>query len=483
MLAMFLAAIEGTIVATAMPSIAARLGAVSLYGWVFSAYLLMQAVTTPLFGKLSDTFGRKPVFIVGLLVFMLGSALCGFASSMQMLVLFRLVQGIGAGAVQPITITLVGDLYSLQERPRVQALMASLWGVSSIVGPLAGGFIVEHVSWRWIFWMNVPFGLLTILLISLFLHEKMEHRSPAVDYAGAMLLLVGLSSILLALTQGAVWGWAQTLPLVAAFAVSLVAFVYQERRAPDPVMHLELWSNPLIARANAATLTSGVAMIGLISFIPTFVQGVQGRSAVVAGLTLAGMTLGWPIASVVAGRLFVRLGVQILARAGGVLVVFGALLIALFADLGPLLLAPATFVMGAGFGLLNPTFIVAIQTSVAWTQRGTATATNLLMRMLGNAMGAAVFGGVLNLHMHRYLSDHAAGRGLSLDSIQELLDDRFSSGAPSSSEVLGVLRNGLSESLHLVFWGVFLAAITTLAISWRVPDLHPVVPPDEAPMA
>ena len=482
MLAMFLAAIEGTIVATAMPSIAARLGGVSLYGWVFSAYLLMQAVTTPIFGKLSDLFGRKHVFMVGIGIFLVGSLACGLATSMEMLIGFRLLQGIGAGAVVPITVTLIGDLYSLAERGRVQGYTASVWGVSSIVGPLAGGVIVERASWSWIFWLNLPVGLLTILLIALFLHESVERKPPAIDYLGAGLLLVGLSSLLLALTEAAEWGLLRVLPLLALFGVSLAAFLRQERRAADPVVHLELWNNPLIALANVATLTAGLVMIGLISFVPTFVQGVLGRPALVAGLTLAGMTLGWPIASVIAGRLFLRVGVRPMARAGGVAVCVGGLLIPLVANRGPLWLAPATFVIGAGFGLLNTTFIVAIQTSVPWTQRGTATAANMLMRMVGNAAGAAVFGGLLNFNMARYLREQAPGSGLTVDSAQALLGERLANGAAPSGAALTVLRTGLSESLHLVFWGVLVASAATLLVSWRVPDLHPAEAPQEAPV-
>ncbi|MBW3629993.1 MAG: MFS transporter [Gemmatimonadetes bacterium] len=482
MLAMFLSAIEGTIVATAMPSIAARLGGVSLYGWVFSSYLLMQAGTTPIFGKLSDLFGRKHVFIIGIVIFLAGSVLCGFARSMEMLVFFRLLQGIGAGAVQPITVTLVGDLYSLQERGRVQGYMASVWGVSSIVGPLAGGIVVERASWAWIFWLNVPVGLLTIGMIALYLHEDVERKKARIDYLGAALLLLGLSSLLLALTEAAEWGFLRVLPLFALFVGAGVAFVRQERRAAEPVVQMELWRNPLIALANAATLMAGLAMIGLISFVPTFVQGVQGRSALAAGLTLAGMTLGWPIASVIAGRLFVRLGVRPIARTGGVAVCIGGLLVVLVAEAGPILLAPATFVMGVGFGLLNTTFIVAIQTSVAWTQRGAATAANMLMRLVGNAAGAAVFGGLLNLHMARYLREHAPGSGLTVDNVQSLLNPG-TPGSPASPPFASVLQAGLSESLHLVFWGVFAAAAATMIAAWLVPDLHPAKVPEEAPVA
>jgi EmrB/QacA subfamily drug resistance transporter len=471
-LAMILAAIEGTIVATAMPSIAAKLGGFALYSWVFSSYLLMQAVMTPVFGKLSDLYGRKPVLMAGVVVFLVGSALCGLATSMTALIAFRFLQGAGAGAVLPTTATLAGDLYSLEERGRVQGYLASVWGIASIIGPLLGGIIVQSADWHWIFWLNIPFGVVALVLLGRYLHENVEHRERQIDFAGAALLLVGLSTLMLALTQGGAWGARVAWPLVGASAVALTMFLRRQRSAPDPMMHLELWSNRVIRLGNVAILLAGVAMIGLITFLPTYVQGVLGRSALVAGFALSAMSVGWPIASVSAGRLFVRLGVKRIVRAGGIAVTTGALVIALLAPLGPLVVGVGSFVIGAGFGLLNTTFIVAIQTSVDWAQRGVATASNMLMRNLGNAVGAALFGGVLNLSMTRYLRRRDLADRVSLDSVRELVGE----GAPGigglDPATAALLRDGLTGSLHLVFWGIVICALTILAISWRVPDLE-----------
>ncbi len=297
MLAAFMGAIEATIVATALPSIAAEIGGFSLYSWVFSAYLLMQAISTPIFGKVADLLGRKPAFIVGVGIFLVGSVACGLAPSMGWLVAFRFIQGIGAGAVQPIVIILAGDLYPLAERGRVQGFLSSVWGFSSIVGPLAGGLMVHQFGWPWIFWMNVPFGVIAVVLSTLYLHEDVSREELSVDYPGALLLLAALGPLMLALTQGSSWGVPAAAGLVALSAVGFALFVRQERRAADPLMHLELWASPLIRNANLATLTTGVMMIGIISFLPTYVQGVLGGSAVLAGFSQTAMSMGSTIAS------------------------------------------------------------------------------------------------------------------------------------------------------------------------------------------
>jgi EmrB/QacA subfamily drug resistance transporter len=456
--AMFMAAIEATIVATAMPSIVTKLGGLALYSWVFSAFLLMQAVTTPVYGKLSDLFGRKRVFMIGISIFLLGSVLCGLAWSMAALVAFRVVQGLGAGAVQPLAVTLIGDLYTIEERGRIQGYVASVWGTSAILGPLAGALIVQHAHWAWIFWLNVPFGLVALALSGRYLHEKAARKKPAVDYAGAALLLVFLSTLMLVLTQGSRWGLAGIAPLVAAGAIAFLLFVRQERSAPDPIMHLELWKKRMVALANLATLAGGVAMMGVIGFLPVSIQGVLGGSALAAGFALCAMSLGWPIASVVAGRLLLRVGMRRLARFGGATVFLGSLVVALAADRDAFAAGAGSFVMGVGFGVLNTTFIVSIQASVDWSQRGVATASNILMRILGNALGAAVFGGVLNLALRHALGE--SGAAALLGSAQDLL----------GGEASGAFRLGLASGLHWVFAVVALVSAVTLAASWMMPD-------------
>jgi len=446
-LAMLLAAMEATIVATAMPSIAASVGGFSWYGWVFSSYLLMQAVTTPVFGKLADLYGRKPVFLVGTAIFLAGSALCALAPTMQWLVFFRLLQGTGAGAITPTVITLAGDLYTLAERGKVQAYLSSVWGISSIVGPLAGGLIVEHFGWPWIFWINLPIGLFSGVLMTLCLHEKVEKRRLRLDLLGAFLLLLGLGALMLSLTLG-------RFELAVLALVAGAFFVWQERRAPDPVVQLALWRQPVVLRGNLTVLAIGIAMLGLIGFVPTYVQAVLGYSPLVAGFAMSAMCIGWPLSAMLAGRLLLSIGVRSLVRSGAVISLAGAGQIALTASYGPVWVGVGSFLVGVGFGLLNTSFMIAIQTSVPWEKRGMATSGVLLMRNLGNSLGASALGALLNDHM-RHL-------GMSLDQVRDLM---------TQAAQLPLLRIALGESLQLVFWAVFAAVALGGMCAWNVPNL------------
>ena len=470
-LAMFMAAIEATIIATSMPTIVARLGDMPLYSWVFSSYLLMQAVSVPIYGKLSDLFGRKRVFLFGLSTFLAGSVLCGLAQSMATLVAFRFLQGLGAGAVQPLAMTLIGDLYEVEERARVQAYVSSVWGISSIVGPMSGALIVQYLDWAWVFWVNVPFAVAAIIIVSLHLHEDIEHKRPDIDYAGAGFLLAGLSGLMLMLTHIADLTLPRLLGLTAIVAAAAVLFIRQEQRARDPMVNLSLWKTPLVAVANSATLVAGIAMIGVLNYLPTFVQGVLGTSAMVAGLTVSSMSIGWPLASLTGGRLLLRVGSRKVARAGGIALFSGSLILALFADAGVLVAAAGAFVLGMGMGLLHISFLISIQSSVPWSQRGAATASYILMRILGSAIGSAIFSGLLNYSVQRYLENHGLTERLSIDDVQSLLDGADTAHAMSASAT-DSLRAGLSYSLHWVLWGVFLAAVVALVIAWSAKEMN-----------
>ena len=247
MLAMFLAAVEGTIVATAMPSIVSSLGGFSLYSWVFSIYLLAEAVSIPIYGKLADIFGRKPVFLFGMTLFLLGTALCGLSNSMVQLILCRGLQGIGAGAVMPMATTMVSDLYTLRERPRVQGALSSVWAIASVIGPALGGFIVDQLTWHWVFFVNIPFGIASATILIIYLRENVTRLQPQIDYAGAMILVIAIGALMMMLVQGGTaWAWLSTPTLILAVTsgVSFGLFILQEKRAPEPLLPLDLMVDP-----------------------------------------------------------------------------------------------------------------------------------------------------------------------------------------------------------------------------------------------
>lgn len=407
MLAMFMGAIEGTIVSTAMPAIVSELGGFSLYSWVFSGYLLMNAVTVLIYGKLSDLFGRKPILTIGIIIFLIGSVLCGFADSMKELIIYRFIQGFGAGAVAPVASTIVGDIYEKHERGRVQGYLSSVWGISAVMGPALGGIIVESLTWRLVFWINIPLGLLSMAGLWLFLHENLEKKKQEIDYPGAVLLTVAVSAIMLILVEGGVrlpWSSVQVIALAVLAALALVLFVRQEKKTAEPMMPFEIWQERSILIANIVSLATGVMIIGLSSFLPTFVQGVMERSPTVAGFTLTAMSIGWPIASTIAGGMLMKIGFKATSVLGGVSLMAGSLvLVFLPPEAGPFIAAIGSFLVGIGMGLTSTAFIVMIQNTVSWDRRGIATASNMFMRNIGNTIGAALLGGIMNMGLQGYL--------------------------------------------------------------------------------
>jgi EmrB/QacA subfamily drug resistance transporter len=400
MLSTGLVAIDATILATAVPAVVDDLGGFSQFPWLFSVYLLAQAVSVPIYGKLSDVLGRKPVMVLGIALFLAGSLLCGLAWGMLPLIVFRAVQGLGAGAVQPMGMTIIGDIYSMQERAKVQGYVASVWAISSLVGPTLGGFFADYVSWRWIFFVNLPLGLVAWWLIQRDFHEKVERQHHRLDVLGAVLLSAGGILLLLGLLEGGQhWAWdsAASIAIFTAGVALLAAFVLVESRAPEPVLPLWVFRSRVLNSANAGSLLVGVVMLGLSSYVPLFAQSVLGTGAVVAGLALAAMTIGWPLAAGNAGRFFLTIGFRATTFAGAVTtVVGGLLLLTIDADSSVWWLAVPNFVMGVGFGLVVSPGVVAAQSSVGWRQRGVATGANMFGRSLGSALGVAVFGAIAN---------------------------------------------------------------------------------------
>ncbi|WP_286219396.1 MDR family MFS transporter [Paraoerskovia sediminicola] len=395
-----LIAIDATILATAVPSIVDDLGGFAQFPWLFSVYLLAQAVSVPIYAKLSDTVGRKPVVLFGIGMFLLGSLLCGFAWSMPALIAFRAVQGLGAGAVQPIAVTIAGDIYTVAERARVQGYLASVWAISSVVGPTLGGVFSELGIWRWIFFVNVPMCVLAGWLIVRNFHEQVDRKGHRIDYAGAALLTVALTLIVLAVLEGGqAWAWGawQSVSAFGAGALLLVAFVLVERRAAEPVLGLWVFSRRLLLTTALIAFGVGAILIGLTSYVPTYLEGALGVSPLVSGLALASLTLGWPLAASLSGRVYLRIGFRSCVLIGMALAITGTSLVALFADTPSVArVAVSVFVVGLGLGLVATPSLIAAQSSVPWEERGVVTGTNMFARSMGSAVGVAVFGALAN---------------------------------------------------------------------------------------
>jgi EmrB/QacA subfamily drug resistance transporter len=394
-----LIAIDSTILATAVPSVVKDLGGFSSFPWLFSVYLLAQAVSVPVYAKLADTVGRKPILLIGIGLFLLGSVLCGFAPSMTVLIAFRAVQGLGAGAIMPVSITVAGDIYTVAERAKAQGYLASVWAISSVVGPTLGGVFSQFLSWRWIFFVNIPLCFLTVFLLRRY-HESVTRTKHTIDVAGAVTLTIGLTALLTALLEGGTaWAW-NSIGSFVSFGIAVVAlpvFILIERRAPEPVLPLWVFSRRLLLTTALISAGVGAVTIGLTSYVPTFLEKVVPTTPLVSGLALAALTVGWPLAASNAGRLYLRFGYRPTALIGSALAAAGAIGVTLTAPLASIgLMALTCFVVGLGLGLVATPTLIAAQSSVGWSERGVVTGASLFLRSIGSALGVAVFGAIAN---------------------------------------------------------------------------------------
>jgi MFS family permease len=463
MASMAMVAIEATIVSTAMPQIVAQLGGLRLYSWVFSSFLLAQTAMTVVFGKLADLYGRKPVMLAGIAIFLVGSVGAGCAWSMPVMIAFRLIQGIGAGAIQPVTLTIVGDLYPMHERGRVQGWLASVWALSAVLGPMAGGLIIRDLSWSWIFWMNVPIGALSAAGFFIYLHENERHTRPSIDFGGAALFTVAIGALMMALTDAGA-GESRAILELALFAVCALLFVWQERRAADPMISFSLWVRRPIAAANAGTVFCGVALMGLTTFLPMYVQGVLQRSPVIAGLALTMIMLGWPSGATFAARTFNRLGLRRVLIGGSFFLPLGAIpFVLLNPASSPVLAGVGSLLMGFGMGTSSVCSIVLIQEIVGPAERGSATASNLFSRNLGSTLGATVFGAVLNFGLRHSPYLPAGG----VDRLRHVLD---APGGQVGADV--AVQLALQQSLHLTFIALLVVGFAVVVSMLCVPPVE-----------
>ncbi|EAC4041097.1 LM6179_1298 family efflux MFS transporter [Listeria monocytogenes] len=471
--ATFMAAIEGTIVSTAMPTIVSQLDGIELMNWIFSVYLLTSAVTVPIYGKLSDLYGRKNIFVIATIIFIIGSSLCGFAQNMEQLIIFRAIQGIGAGGILPSTMTIIADVYPFEKRAKVLGFMGSAWGIAGVFGPLVGGFLVDQLSWHWIFFINVPIGILTILLILLYLREKVEHVKLPIDYLGASLFTVALLGLLFALQRaGESLNWTEPL-VVILFAVSIVlfiAFYFVEKRAKDPIMPFVLFKNPVVLIGNLIGFLISAFLIGINVYIPMWAQGMLGHGATIAGFMLAPLSVTWIVGSFIGGKLLMTLGNRHTVGIGVLITSASGLILALFpASTNDIFFYLNSAFMGFGFGIIFTTTTVTVQDAVPRFQTGIATASNTLFRTVGQTIGVAVFGTIFNSVLTSEFRA-AAGSEVNRSNLNQLISPQTSGNV--SADLVDPLRDILYSGLHMVFWVMFACCIVSYFIHFILPKKH-----------
>lgn len=464
---MFMIAIEGTIVATAMPTIVGALGGFELFSWVFTAYLLMQAVTIPVYGRLADLYGRRRILFVGMGVFLVASLCAGLTWNMELLIACRAVQGIGAGALMPVGMTIVADLYSPAERARIQAAVSSVWIIAAIIAPMIGAFLVAHATWATVFWVNLPLGLIATTMLALTLRDHGHRRPRRIDYLGSVLMMAGTGTLMFVLVQAA-----QLSPIViimlGGFAVATLAvLVVHEARLSEPMLPLALWGDRVVGGGIIVNLILGCVLMGITAFLPPYVQGVMGGTALAAGAMLTAMSASWPTGSAIAGQIMLRTSYRTTAAMGGVALVIGSLLlVAITPERSTWFVAGAALVSGLGMGLANNSFLVAVQSEVAAEDRGVATSSLVFMRMVGQSLGTAVFGGIVNAH----LAGTAAAQG---DIIDRVLMPSFRQSLPPAE--LGSLLAELAVAIRRVFIIDGVLAVALFATALMLPlGLSPI---------
>ena len=455
---MFLSALDMTIVGTAMPSIINDLHGVAIYGWVFSAYLLTSTTPVPIYSKLSDMYGRKTVFLIGTVIFTFGSVLSGLAQSMPELIAFRALQGLGAAGVLPVALTIVGDLFSLEQRAKVQGLFSAVWGLSAIVGPLIGAWIVETMSWRWVFEINLPIGIVAMVILLTTFHETLEKKPHKLDVLGTLLLTAGVSAFLIGLMQSS-WHLPMRLVLMVLGVMALWSFLRVEHTAQEPILPLPLFRQPFVFFSTGVNLFAGMLLFGLISFVPLFVQSVEMSTASAAGHAITPMLVGWPIAAMISSKLILRSGYRFVAVLGGIFLLAGSILMVPQEIPAYSAMVISTFLTGTGLGLSLTSLLIGLQSQVPWDLRGVVTGSTQFFRTIGGSIGVALMGTLVNLPRTGHLTANQA--------TQWLLNPRRRDTLPSALKALAHHLTALG--LHYAFEMALVFAALTLLSTWLLP--------------
>ena len=460
-IATFMTAVEGTIVSTAMPTIVGSLEGISIMNWVFSIYLLTNAMMTPIYGKLADKIGRKPIFLIGIIIFIIGSALSGISQNMIQLIIFRAIQGIGAGSIVPVSLIIIADMYPVEKRASILGLNSAAWGIASIVGPLAGGFIVDALSWHWIFLINVPIGLVLMLLVWMYLNEeKKEVEKAPIDYLGSICLVFMLLALLYGFQTVSEGFSFVTIVSFIIFIIGFILFVQVEKRAVDPIITLELFKNRTYVIVNLiAALISGFLM-GVEVYIPMWMQGILGKPAALGGIVLAPMSVIWMVGSFTGGKAMQKWSAKKAIFISMLPVLVGAICLAFSKIDTPYgMFFAYSAVLGIGFGMTMTILTVLAQTSVDNEHIGVATSFFTLSRTIGQTIMISIFGLVLNASMNKGL-EAKIDLGVTKDMMNKLINPQTVKSLPSN--LVGDLREILFNNLHQVY----LVGITLVAISF-----------------
>jgi EmrB/QacA subfamily drug resistance transporter len=485
MATMMLAAMDSTIVSTAIPQIVDDLGGFSLFTWVFSIYVLAQTVTIPLYGKLADLYGRKPILIFGTIVFLVGSAASASSWNMVSLIVFRAIQGTGAGSIMATVNTLAGDLFSIRKRAKVQGWLSSVWGFSAIVGPVIGGAFAEYATWRWIFLVNLPIGAVAIFLIWRLLHEEFEQEPHQIDYAGSVSVLLTVGLLIFGLLQGGhTWNWISIQSLIIILLVIVLAAitVWIERCAEEPIIPGWLWGRRVLSGSNLAMVGMGIVMMGPIAYLPTFGQSVFGLGAIAAGLLVAVSSIVWPFASSLSGKLYLSIGFRDTAIAGVILMVLASAGFLALPYPGPIwAVVIDQIVLGAGFGLLSTPLLVGIQSVVGWEERGVVTGANMFARYLGQSLGAAIVGAIFNAAILSQF--HSAPSSLQSEipnNINKLISVLHNPALGRA--VKSFLRHSIYIATHHIYLGMTVFGVLTLFCVLLAPRRFPIVDDERSGM-